>query len=129
MLYRDEAGETRLRPLGDLNARYTMGRLALGFERLLAPGWCASWLHLEWPLLGGVSPCEVVVERLNRSSFGMAQVVETSPRRGAGSRRSILVLASTSDVRAQLEGALFAAAGAKRPAESPASDTRARHVR
>lgn len=35
MQYRDAAGKLRLRPLQDLNARYTMGRLALGFCRAL----------------------------------------------------------------------------------------------
>ena len=45
MQYRDEAGDSRMRPLQDLNARYTMGRLALGFCRILRADWCGSWLH------------------------------------------------------------------------------------
>ncbi|QDV18578.1 hypothetical protein Pan153_32370 [Gimesia panareensis] len=48
MQYRDADGQIRFRPLQDLNARYTMGRLALGFQRFLAAGEVASWLHFPW---------------------------------------------------------------------------------
>ncbi len=45
LIYRDADQQVRLRPLMDLNARYTMGRLSLGWHRLLPPDTCASWLH------------------------------------------------------------------------------------
>lgn len=48
MQYRAADGQLRLRALQDLNARYTMGRLALGFQRFLAAGEVASWLHFPW---------------------------------------------------------------------------------
>lgn len=38
-------GKVLCRPLQDLNARYTMGRLALGWRRLLPEGSSADWLH------------------------------------------------------------------------------------
>ena len=47
--YRDRDGELRLRPLQDINARYTMGWLALGFRGLLQPGETGTWLHLRQP--------------------------------------------------------------------------------
>ncbi|MCH7686164.1 MAG: hypothetical protein IH899_05710, partial [Planctomycetes bacterium] len=47
--YRDRDGELHVRPLQDINARYTMGRLALGFRRLLQPGETGSWLHYRQP--------------------------------------------------------------------------------
>ncbi|HCO22792.1 MAG: hypothetical protein CME31_26265 [Gimesia sp.] len=48
MQYRDDRGELQWRPVQDVNARYTMGRLALGFTRLLNAGQVASWLHFPW---------------------------------------------------------------------------------
>lgn len=43
MRYRDAAGQERLRPLQDLNARFTMGRLALGWRDSLPAGWSGLW--------------------------------------------------------------------------------------
>ncbi len=45
MRYRTPSGEIHCRPVQDLNARYTMGRLALGFQRFVPPGHTADWLH------------------------------------------------------------------------------------
>jgi hypothetical protein len=43
MRYRDAAGHERLRPLQDLNARFTMGRLTLGWRDWLPAGWSGVW--------------------------------------------------------------------------------------
>lgn len=48
MQYRDDRGELQWRPIQDVNARYTMGRLALGFKRFLKSWQVASWLHFPW---------------------------------------------------------------------------------
>lgn len=44
-IYEDSAGRALARPLQDINARYTMGRLSLGFRRLLRPGERGVWQH------------------------------------------------------------------------------------
>lgn len=49
MRYRDSASNQRLRAIQDINARYTMGAMALGFRRRLKPGEFGSWLHVRWP--------------------------------------------------------------------------------
>lgn len=49
MWYRGEDCQPRLRPIQDLNARWTMGRLSLGFRRLLRPGEAGIWWHLRCP--------------------------------------------------------------------------------
>jgi hypothetical protein len=45
MHYRAASDEILCRPVQDLNARYTMGRLALGLKRFVPAGHNADWLH------------------------------------------------------------------------------------
>lgn len=45
-LYRTDSGDLALRPLVEINARYTMGRIALAIERYLHPSSQAIWLHI-----------------------------------------------------------------------------------
>ena len=45
MMYRDSHQQVHVRPLQDINARWTMGRLGLGFRRLLKKSDFAVWLH------------------------------------------------------------------------------------
>ena len=52
---RDREGSRRVRPMQDLNARWTMGRLALGFAERLGQGQGGTWN------VGGVPPAEAVV--------------------------------------------------------------------
>ena len=68
MLFRRADGEVRCRALQDLNARFTMGRLALGWLRLVPAGWHAAWLH----------SAELVAERVFEQPA--VRVIQTSPR-------------------------------------------------
>ncbi len=67
-------GDVMLRPLQDINARFTMGRLALGFRRLLRAGESGTWRHflahettVDSPASGG------------RQSSVSLRVIPTSP--------------------------------------------------
>jgi hypothetical protein len=44
MQYKDDAGEVRMRVIQDVNARWTMGRLAAAWRRYLPPNVPARWL-------------------------------------------------------------------------------------
>lgn len=76
--YRDPGGTIRERPLMDINARWTMGRLSLGFRRLLKTGELATWLHVRWPTVHEEAPrqwYDAVTQKLPPS----VRVVRTSP--------------------------------------------------
>jgi len=45
MRYRSDDGTIHLRPLQDINARWTMGRLSLGWQRFAQPGETGFWSH------------------------------------------------------------------------------------
>lgn len=61
-IYEDSAGTVHVRPLQDINARYTMGRLALGFRRLLRPGEHGMWRHGRAEELAASSAIEAIRE-------------------------------------------------------------------
>ncbi len=72
MIYRDAQGSPRLRPLQDINARWTMGRVSLGWRRLLEPGDEAYWQH---------GPRDEVTLPAN---FDLSRTVTTGPEQIAG---------------------------------------------
>jgi hypothetical protein len=45
MIYRDENGMPQIRPLQDINARWTMGRLSLGWKKLVGHAEEGFWWH------------------------------------------------------------------------------------
>jgi hypothetical protein len=76
--YRDIDGNPRIRPLQDVNARFTMGRLALGFRKLLRPGEAGVWLHQQWPA-GDVAASRPKFERFCAALPRSVRAVRTSP--------------------------------------------------
>jgi hypothetical protein len=73
MRYRDRDGSVKLRPIQDVNARWTMGRLCLGHQRLLRPGERGRWLF--GPTAVDIESSAVVPGR---------RIIHTSPEQIAG---------------------------------------------
>ena len=72
MRYRETDGTMRLRPLQDVNARWTMGRLSLGWRRRLIPGEThGCWRHFSRGVTDPVG-------------HGFTRVVSTSANWGGG---------------------------------------------
>jgi hypothetical protein len=104
MCYRTPAGEIRWRPLQDINARLTMGRLALGLRRLVQPDEHASWLHVRWA--GTASEIAECLARSERSLPDGTRALRTSPLTVGGdptSRGAILVSAPSAEALATAE--------------------------
>lgn len=68
MVYRGENGLPQVRPLQDINARWTMGRLSLGWRRFLGPEEEGFWWH-------GAGESPSLPETLNYD-----RIIKTSPR-------------------------------------------------
>lgn len=102
MQYRDAEGNTRLRPLQDLNARYTMGRLALGFQRFLTADQVASWLHFPWKESYGID-FSIWLRCVTQQLPGDVSVRPTSPDRidGQPPRLASLLLIAENDTDLQ----------------------------
>jgi hypothetical protein len=79
-------GEIRRRPLQDINARHTMGRLALGWRDLLGDGETAAWLFL---------PGNAAAALVDRSGSGDVRVLSTSPVKKTG-LKSVLLISKSS---------------------------------
>ncbi len=77
MQYRTSAGQIRWRPLQDINARWTMGRVALGWRRILPPDAAADWLHFRWP--GQPDPADSRLTSVLGELPDDVRVVRTSP--------------------------------------------------
>ena len=74
MSYRDFEGELRIRPLQDLNARWTMGRLSLDLRRIAQSAKYGLWQH---------GPVESFRDDI---PFEVNRVISTSPRQVAEQR-------------------------------------------
>jgi hypothetical protein len=108
MQHLDDTGRLCLRPLQDLNARYTMGRLALGFERVLQRGESAAWLHFA--LTGGAPASFAGIRDLFLSRIGACgRVIVTGGMRdaaGAVARSSVLAVVPSAAALSGVEQAL-----------------------
>ncbi|MGH7201739.1 MAG: hypothetical protein ACREJB_14115, partial [Planctomycetaceae bacterium] len=78
MRYRAADGTVRLRPLQDVNARCTMGRLGLGFRRLLRPGEAGVWRQERWSFPSVAAARSALGDRVVTPADGM-RTVRTSP--------------------------------------------------
>lgn len=95
-------GPIWLRPLVELNARYTMGHLAVVLERRLAHGAYGAWLHVpvaSWraAVAGGWTPLTPEIERRR---LVRGHVCTTSPDQA---RRVVTLLAADTSWRALSE--------------------------
>ena len=108
MLYRTPDGQTHWRPLQDINARLTMGRLALGLERLVRETEHASWLHLRWS--GSAPETAEQVARMEDALPAGTRVLRTSPTLVGNrpiTRASFLVAAPTARTLFDAEASLI----------------------
>ncbi|MFO1019608.1 MAG: hypothetical protein U0903_02730 [Planctomycetales bacterium] len=82
MRYKTLDDEIHIRPLQDLNVRFTMGRLALGWRRLLEPDESAMWSHGVEPSTAPHSTLERMNSLLHHHGRAPFRVVISSPDLG-----------------------------------------------
>ena len=84
LVYR-HAGEVRLKPVIEINPRYTMGRLALGLNKRLRTGRVGVWLLLnrrDIEAAGFAGLAEFAAEMQSRSPIELADTGKTQISRG-----------------------------------------------
>ena len=82
MVYSEKSGtaETRVRPLQDINARWTMGRLALEWQQKLAAGRFGFWWHLRHRSVAAADEIVEAVRQQFRTSDAGVDVMSTNQR-------------------------------------------------
>jgi hypothetical protein len=103
--YVDHQGGIRLRPLADVNARFTMGRLSLGFRKLLQPGECGCWLHRCQPA-GTLETLHAWYRQLESQLPEGTRMIRTSPFEVDGqavSHGTFVLLAKSTELLASAE--------------------------
>lgn len=108
MQFTDARGELQWRAIQDVNARYTMGRLALGFSRFLKRGQVGSWLHFPWKESYGI-PFSNWLRCMSEQVTSEAELVATSPDQIDGRTLplvNVLIKANTIDQLGQIEADL-----------------------
>ncbi|QDT40565.1 hypothetical protein Pan241w_06220 [Gimesia alba] len=111
MQFSDEHGEQRWRPIQDVNARYTMGRLARGFSRFLQPHQAASWLHFPWKESYGICFSNWLRCVSEQGGSG-TRLIATSPDQIDGQTVrlvTVLLISETADQLCQAETELMRA--------------------
>jgi len=109
MRYRDTEGAERIRPLQDINARHTMGRLALGLRRLLKPGQYASWLYARPPADSPDAPRRWF-QKISRQLPAGVRLVRTSPFLVGNEpvrHFTVVVMAPSAELRDEVEAKLL----------------------
>lgn len=79
MCYRTANGQTAWRPLQDINARWTMGRLSLGMRRLLRPDEFGLWWHGPLTERPGLGSSHLVRQTCKACDLVVSRIVPTSP--------------------------------------------------
>jgi hypothetical protein len=103
MLYEAPDGQRRWRPLQDINARWTMGRVALGLRRIVPPSKYATWLRVR--PFGNASTGEAIGPNPDLLPKG-TKITHTSPR---PARHQLVAAAQWFLVTAETPRSLFAA--------------------